>query len=80
MNPFEMVAIIVIAALIAGVLRARYKNPGRSDGTSGGEAHRLLQAQDARIAKLEERIKALEAVVSEPQFHLKQQFRDLEGG
>jgi transcription elongation GreA/GreB family factor len=77
MNPFEMVTVIVIAALIAGVLRSRYKNAGAS---SGAEARTQLQAQDTRIAKLEERIKALEAVVSEPQFHLKQQFRDLEGG
>ena len=77
MNPFEMVTVIVIAALIAGVLRSRYKNAG-----TGGSDETLtqLQAQDTRIAKLEDRIKALEAVVSEPQFHLKQQFRDLEGG
>jgi hypothetical protein len=77
MNPFEMVTVIVIAALIAGVLRSRY----RSTGASGSdEARAQLEAQDRRIAKLEDRIKALEAVVSEPQFHLKQQFRDLEGG
>ncbi|MDB5971558.1 MAG: hypothetical protein JWQ90_4008 [Hydrocarboniphaga sp.] len=79
MNPFEMVTIIVIAALIAGVLRSRYKNVAGS-GAISDEARRHIEAQDTRIARLEDRIKALEAVVAEPQFHLKQQFRDLEGG
>lgn len=79
MNPFEMVTVIVIAALIAGVLRSRYKNAGGPAAISP-EARLHIEAQDRRIARLEDRIKALEAVVSEPQFHLKQQFRDLEGG
>ncbi|WP_428311680.1 hypothetical protein [Hydrocarboniphaga sp.] len=81
MNPFEMTTVIVIAALIAGVLRARYKHaPAAGAAGISNETRLHIDAQDRRIAQLEERIKALEAVVSEPQFHLKQQFRDLEGG
>jgi hypothetical protein len=81
MNQFEMVAVIVVAAMIASVLRTRYKHAAAPvAGGINAETRMHIEAQDRRIAKLEERIKALEAVVSEPQFHLKQQFRDLEGG
>ena len=78
MNPFEMTTVIVIAALIAGVLRARYKHvPAAAASGVSGEARQYMQEQDVRIARLEERVKALEAVVGDSQYELRQQFKDL---
>jgi|GEM_PF-1335504 hypothetical protein len=75
MNPFEMVAIIVIAALIAGVLRSRYKTAAPTSTLA--ELQSLAHAQQQRIAQLEARIQALEAVVGDTQYELRRQFKDL---
>lgn len=77
MNPFEMTTIIVIAALIAGVLRSRYGTPRHGGGAALAELSAQSQAQQARIAQLEERVKALESVVTDSQYELRQRFRDL---
>jgi len=75
MNPFEMVAIIVIAALIAGVLRSRHKTAAPTSTLA--ELQSLAHAQQQRIAQLEARIQALEAVVGDTQYELRRQFKDL---
>ena len=71
MNQFEMVAFIVLVVSIAGVLRVRFLNPNKRADDS------LAKQQEARIAKLEERVKALETVVGDKHYDLRQQFKDL---
>lgn len=62
MNPFEMVAIIVVAVMIAGVLRAKYSH--RRDG--GGELSAAEHAENLRlreeVKELKERMKVLERI------------------
>ena len=71
MNQFEMIAIIVFVAIAGGVIRTalRYRvaAPPQPD-----------PQQDKRIAALEERVRALEAVVTDHGYDLKKQFKDLE--
>lgn len=73
MNPFEMVALIVIAVFVAGVLKARVRSSASGSATDVSSAE-----QARRIDQLEQRVKALEAVVSDQRYELQQQFRDLE--
>lgn len=58
MNPFEMVAIIVVAVMIASVLRAKYSHRRRE-----GEISPQEQAENVRlreeVKELKERIKVL---------------------
>ena len=69
MDVFEMVTIIVAMALGAGVVRAWLRRPAAAVADP---------RTDERIARLEERVRALETVVSDHGFDLKQQFRELE--
>lgn len=69
MGIFEMVVAIVLITAIAGLIRTRIKAGGGS-GLSAG--------QEARLARLEERVKALEAVVGDSSYELKQKLRELE--
>jgi hypothetical protein len=61
MNPFEMVAIIVVAVMIASVLRAKYGHRSR-----GGEIAPQEQAENLRlreeVRELKERLKVLERI------------------
>jgi uncharacterized protein YlxW (UPF0749 family) len=65
MNPFEMVAIIVVAVMIASVLRAKYGH--RRDGS--GELSASEQAENLRlreeVKELKERLKVLERITVE---------------
>lgn len=70
MNPFEMVVIIVFLGVIAGMYNSRMR-------------HRSAQrnpdpADEARLARLEERIEVLERIVTDSGYDLRRQFRDLE--
>jgi uncharacterized protein YlxW (UPF0749 family) len=63
MNPFEMVAVIVVAVMIASVLRARYHaSAGRQDDPQ-------LQAENLRlrddVKQLKDRVKVLEQIVTD---------------
>ena len=62
MNPFEMVAIIVVAVMVAGVLRAKYSH--RREG--GGSLSASEQAENLRlreeVKELKERLKVLERI------------------
>jgi len=69
-----MVAFIVLVGVIGGVLRAFIKS--RSSGPSAPPG--MTPDQESRLARLEERIKALESVVSDASYELKQKFKDLE--
>ena len=77
MNPFEMVAIIVVAVMIASVLRAKYT------GRRGGHAE--LSPQDRaetlrlreEVKDLKERIKVLERITVEKENSLAREIEEL---
>lgn len=69
MNPYEMVAIIVVVGAIAGVARSYFSTRHQAAPDAG---------QQARIDALEQRVMALEAVVSDHGYSLRQEFRKLE--
>lgn len=71
MGPFEMVAIIVVATCVAGVVKSWLKH-------KGGGAAQLSAEQEARISQLEARVRELEAAVADPDAQLRDQFRTLE--
>lgn len=65
MNPFEMVAIIVVAVMIASVLRAKYGHGRGGDG----EISARDQAENMRlreeVQQLKERLKVIERITVE---------------
>jgi uncharacterized protein YlxW (UPF0749 family) len=61
MNPFEMVAIIVVAVMIASVLRAKYGRGHRSDEISPQEQAENLRLRE-EVKELKERLKVLERI------------------
>ena len=77
MNPFEMVAIIVVAVMIASVLRAKY----------GHSRHRAVEADPREhaenlrlrdeVKELKERIKVLERITVEKENSLARQIEEL---
>ena len=75
MDVFEMVVLVVFISVTAGLLRTWIKS--RPTGGVGGPAG-MTPDQESRLARLEERIKALESVVSDGSYELKQKFKDLE--
>ena len=68
MNPFEMVVIIVFLGIVAGMfsnwLKHRQSAPSRAD--------------EERMARLEERVRVLERIVTDSGYELRRKFRDLE--
>ena len=72
MGTYDMVAFIVLVAVIGGVLRTWI----RSRGTAGSAG--MTAEQQARLARIEERVKALESVVGDSSYELKQKLKDLE--
>ena len=62
MNPFEMVAIIVVAVMIASVLRAKYGHRRGRDGSldPAEQAENLRLREEVR--ELKERLKVLERI------------------
>jgi membrane protein implicated in regulation of membrane protease activity len=68
MNQFDMIAFVVLVIMIASVVKAVVRSR-KPDPTP---------VQDARLSQLEERVKALEAVVGDSSFELKQKLRELE--
>lgn len=77
MNPFEMVAIIVVAVMIASVLRAKYGHR-RGDGEEipAQERAENLQLRD-EVKELKERIKVLERITVEKENSLARQIEEL---
>jgi len=72
MSSYDMVAFIVLVGVIGGVARA-FITSRSATGPAG-----MTPDQAQRMAKLEERIKALESVVGDASYELKQKFKDLE--
>ncbi len=71
MDVFEMVVLVVAISVTAGLIRSWIRSrPAEGGGFSADQA--------ARLAKLEERVKALESVVGDASYELKQKFKELE--
>jgi cell division protein FtsL len=76
MNPFEMVAIIVVAVMIASVLRAKYGHRGRIADIAprdDGETMRLRE----EVKELKERLKVLERITVEKENSLAREIEQL---
>ncbi len=73
MNPFEMTVIIVALAILGGVIK--HYLDSRGDIEASSEEHQRLLS---RIDDMEERIRVLERIVTEENYDLKRQFRDLD--
>jgi len=76
MNPFEMVAIIVVAVMIASVLRAKYSRRGGCGETAPEVQHENARLQD-EVRELKERIKVLERITVEKENSLARQIEEL---
>jgi hypothetical protein len=76
MNPFEMVAIIVVAVMIASVLRAKYHRRSSSGGIDPKEHAETLRLRD-EVKDLKERIKVLERITVEKENSLARQIEEL---
>ena len=78
MNPFEMVAVIVVAVMIASVLRARYgyHRRGRQIEANPQEQAETLRLRD-EVKELKERIKVLERITVEKENSLARQIEEL---
>ena len=75
MNQFEMVAIIVIAVMIASVLRARYgrRESAKDSPREQGETLRLRE----EVSQLKERLKVLERITVEKENSLANEIESL---
>jgi hypothetical protein len=77
-NPFEMVAIIVVAVMIASVLRAKYSSRHRDDG---GEISAKEHAENLRlreeVKELKDRLHVLERITVEKENSLSRQIEEL---
>jgi len=77
-NPFEMVAIIVVSVMIASVLRAKYGHR-RRDGASEispQERAETLRLKD-EVKQLKDRIHVLERIAVEKEDTLSRQIEEL---
>ena len=79
MNPFEMVAVIVVAVMVASVLRARYGH-GRRGRHELGEASTAV-AENSRLKEevqaLRDRIAVLERITIEKESSLEREIEKL---
>jgi hypothetical protein len=80
-NPFEMVAVIVVAVMIASVLRAKYGYHGRIRRGGGEQVIAQDQAETLRlrdeVKQLKERIHVLERIAVEKEDTLSRQIEEL---
>ena len=81
MNQFEMVAIIVVAVMLAGVLRARYGygRRHRSGGVDPATAQDKAEALRLReeVKQLKERLAVLERITVEKESTLEREIERL---
>ena len=79
MNPFEMVAVIVVAVMMASVLRARYGYSRRRDGDHAVSAEEHAETLRLReeVKALKDRIHVLERIAVEKEDTLSRQIEEL---
>ena len=76
MNPFEMVAIIVVAVMIASVLRAKYSRRG-SDGEVSPQERAETMRRREEVSMLKYRLKVLERITVEKDNSLAKEIEEL---
>ena len=78
MNPFEMVAIIVVAVMLASVLRAKYghRRHGSAEAETPQERAENLRLRE-EVKELKERIHVLERIAVEKEDTLSRQIEQL---
>ena len=77
MNPFEMVAIIVVTVMIASVLRAKYSHRRHRETESNpAEQVETLRLKD-EVKQLKERIHVLERIATDKESTLSRQIEEL---
>jgi hypothetical protein len=77
MNPFEMVAIIVVAVMMASVFRARFGHRRhRGEGETVEERAETLRLRE-EVKALKDRIHVLERIAVEKEDTLSRQIDDL---
>ena len=76
MNPFEMVAIIVVAVMIASVLRAKYGHRRRDPDVDPREHAEALRLRE-EVKQLKERIHVLERIATERENSLAREIDEL---
>ena len=76
MNPFEMVAIIVVAVMLASVLRARYSRRGGDSDVSPQDRAETLRLRE-EVLMLKERLKVLERITVEKENSLAKEIEEL---
>ena len=75
MNPFEMVAIIVVAVMIASVLRAKYGSSGRNEADPREKAENLRLREE--VKELKERLHVLERIATDRENSLAREIEEL---
>lgn len=76
MNPFEMVAIIVVAVMVASVLRAKYSHRRHGEEGSSAVDQENLRLRE-EVKALTDRIKVLERITVEKENSLARQIDEL---
>jgi hypothetical protein len=78
MNPFEMVAVIVVAVMIASVLRARYGYHRRGEAIQADPQERAetLRLRE-EVKDLKERLKVIERITVEKENSLAKEIESL---
>ena len=77
MNPFEMVAIIVIAVMVASVLRAKYGHRRRGGSEVSAEEHAETLRLREEVKQLKDRLHVLERIAVEKENTLSRQIEGL---
>lgn len=75
MNPFEMVAIIVVAVMIASVLRAKYGHRRDREADPAEQSEKLRLREE--VKELKERIQVLERIATDRENSLARQIEEL---
>jgi uncharacterized protein YlxW (UPF0749 family) len=75
MNPFEMVAVIVVAVMIASVLRARYQHRSSTDANPQDQAE--IRRLNDEVRELKDRLKVLERITVEKENSLAKEIESL---
>ena len=77
MNPFEMVAIIVVAVMIASVLRAKYGHSRHRGVEADPREHAENMRLRDEVKELKERLKVLERITVEKENSLSREIEQL---
>jgi uncharacterized protein YlxW (UPF0749 family) len=76
MNPFEMVAIIVVAVMIASVMRAKYSGRRDRDDQDPREHAENLRLRE-EVKELKERLHVLERIATDRENSLAREIEEL---